>query len=823
MRASWLAVGLVVSVVARAAAPISVAPAGNFSSDEEYTRNRNRLASSQAAPPTMNGVAYFMSRGALWRSDGTASGTALVLSVSPDSFDDTSPLALWRGGFVFVSAGWLWRSDGTRAGSSRLAKLNCASLEVFDDAVYCATSSGVVRVDDDGEQAVQTAASSAQNVRWAQLPGLLTFIGTDEKLWKTDGTTTGTSELHAGPVTELVTFGGALYFVSNQRLFRSDGSTVTQVFIETVDELVTGTSRLFFNKEGSLWSTDGTTAEQISVTFVMHGYGVVGDTAFYVGVDRVLRVTDGQTRRELGAFRPIRQALPFGSKLALIDDLSQRWVVDASATAPQRLGTGTRFNFVFDDRLYFNDVEGTWRSDGTDAGTTLLRAEAVTRVSEVTSAASSGDTLYFALAGLQATRGSAGTTRMLQQQTRPWGSLTPFGAALVSPCWELDWSAGVCRFDPTTGEAQLVDGTSYFSGPHRSYPLYETVGSAGASAWFRGKVSDVVNGPNWDLRVLDDGSLTPRLIRAGEVESAVVFQNSAWFVAPEATGKMLSRHEPRAMTFVHETQFQEPNPTWLATSSSDLFVMTANTVRRFVRGTGLEQLAHTTNAQQPQWQLVGDSVFAFLTTADGSLELWRGDVGGFAQVTPRTFKRTTRFKFALGRHAYFTTDDDDFGTELWRSDGTEAGTALYADLNPGPFHGVSHSMVAFVDGEGAWFAGTNGEVGCELWKTDGSGAPQLMLDAWPGPQGGCPQVVARNETALLFNAWSPEGPGSFVWNQQGGPFDRSDAPDPVTPAPDAGPDAPIPPAPSGCGCSGAGGLLSLAALAMLLRRRSPRR
>ena len=33
---------------------------------------------------------------------------------------------------------------------------------------------------------------------------------------------------------------------------------------------------------------------------------------------------------------------------------------------------------------------------------------------------------------------------------------------------------------------------------------------------------------------------------------------------------------------------------------------------------------------------------------------------------------------------YFTADDGMHGRELWRSDGTASGTALVADLNPGP-------------------------------------------------------------------------------------------------------------------------------------------
>ena len=38
---------------------------------------------------------------------------------------------------------------------------------------------------------------------------------------------------------------------------------------------------------------------------------------------------------------------------------------------------------------------------------------------------------------------------------------------------------------------------------------------------------------------------------------------------------------------------------------------------------------------------------------------------------------------AIGSTAYFTADDGVHGEELWKSDGTAAGTVLVKDINPG--------------------------------------------------------------------------------------------------------------------------------------------
>jgi ELWxxDGT repeat protein len=63
-----------------------------------------------------------------------------------------------------------------------------------------------------------------------------------------------------------------------------------------------------------------------------------------------------------------------------------------------------------------------------------------------------------------------------------------------------------------------------------------------------------------------------------------------------------------------------------------------------------------------------------------------------------------------------SADDGVQGEELWRSDGTVAGTHRVADINPGPDGSSPVSLYAF-DG-GLWFAADDGVHGREL-RTDG--------------------------------------------------------------------------------------------------------
>jgi ELWxxDGT repeat protein len=80
---------------------------------------------------------------------------------------------------------------------------------------------------------------------------------------------------------------------------------------------------------------------------------------------------------------------------------------------------------------------------------------------------------------------------------------------------------------------------------------------------------------------------------------------------------------------------------------------------------------------------------------------------------------------AIGSTVFFTADDGLTGRELWKSDGTTAGTVLVKDINPGA---ASSSPGALTEAGGKlYFTADDGANGRELWRSDGTEAGTIMV------------------------------------------------------------------------------------------------
>lgn len=116
----------------------------------------------------------------------------------------------------------------------------------------------------------------------------------------------------------------------------------------------------------------------------------------------------------------------------------------------------------------------------------------------------------------------------------------------------------------------------------------------------------------------------------------------------------------------------------------------------------------------------------------------------------------------VGEMLLFVGSNWTLGTELWRTDATEAGTALVKDIRVGAL-GSEPEPLATVD-DTLFFAADDGVHGVELWRSDGSAeGTALVADLTPAGDTLFGQAVAH-DGALYFTAG---GAGDQLWRSDG--------------------------------------------------------
>jgi ELWxxDGT repeat protein len=106
----------------------------------------------------------------------------------------------------------------------------------------------------------------------------------------------------------------------------------------------------------------------------------------------------------------------------------------------------------------------------------------------------------------------------------------------------------------------------------------------------------------------------------------------------------------------------------------------------------------------------------------------------------------------IGGTLFFVTAvDDGRGAALWRSDGTEDGTELVADLKPYPCSAEFPAMVAM--GDRLMLVARSPGSDDELWVSDGTTpGTRMVKDIFPGYPGGRPGSLAVAGDVLFFAA-----------------------------------------------------------------------
>ncbi|MFN7975172.1 MAG: hypothetical protein U0166_22945 [Acidobacteriota bacterium] len=114
------------------------------------------------------------------------------------------------------------------------------------------------------------------------------------------------------------------------------------------------------------------------------------------------------------------------------------------------------------------------------------------------------------------------------------------------------------------------------------------------------------------------------------------------------------------------------------------------------------------------------------------------------------------WRLVSGPNAFFRFASAAGGCELWKSDGTAAGTALVKDIEVGA--AGSNPGSAFDDGGRLVFVASTGAAGAEPWVSDGtSGGTAMIADVNPGPAASGTSSFTAMGGQIYFSASTPHG------------------------------------------------------------------
>jgi ELWxxDGT repeat protein len=352
---------------------------------------------------------FFESGGALWKTDGTSAGTVLISDNGGHGFgfgSTTPPTPVMFNGDAYFNADdgvhdhQLWKTDGTAAGTVMVADIN------------------------------PTGNASPEELSVAG--GLLYFCASDgvhvRSLWRTDGTAGGTIRLSDDRIESPVfDVGGSLLYSGSGGLGITDGTPAGtgpwKSFIVTgFDSTAFLNGRLFFDAEDSsgsgVWVTDGTLGGTVAISSAGADLMTVAGNSLFFRDFNTLWMYDGASTHMVVSTSPMQidgsidfAMVPIGDGVVLFAGTdpvhhSQLWRSDGTAAGTFIVKEVNPSDTSFVDNLtnldgttFFNAWNGhetdLWRSDGTAAGTQVVRQADGTPMDTSGKVTAIRGTLYF--------------------------------------------------------------------------------------------------------------------------------------------------------------------------------------------------------------------------------------------------------------------------------------------------------------------------------------------------------------------------------------------------------------------------------------------
>jgi ELWxxDGT repeat protein len=620
------------------------------------------------------------------------------------SFPETSPTSTARCTTANngTSGQELFRSDGTAAGTVLVKDIYPGTRDEFGTPYPNNGGAGFL----------------------TNLNGTLYFTATDgvhgNELWKSNGTAAGTTlvkDINPGSGSstpqELVNLNGALYFIADNGVLGRE-----------------------------LWKSNGTAAGTTLVKDIqpgaLSGFETYNTVLAPVNGMLYFTATDGVHGRE-----------PWKSNgtaagTTLIKDIFP----GAESGQPDTyriLGLGSTAFFTADDGT---NGEELWKSDGTAAGTVLVKKTTPPDVqytgdSKPANLTNVNGTLYFTADNgasgreLWKSNGTPGTTVLVKDITAGAGSSAPTNLINLNGTVYFGAAGGLWKSNGTSAGTTLVknvlpgsllnlNGTLYFGA---GTGLWKSDGTTTGTVLVKAGVTptDLTDVNGTLFFVGNDGVHGAELWKSNGTAAGTVMVKD---IRPSSSGA-----GPFFLTNVNGTVYFSANDGangrefWKSDGTAAGTVM----VEDLLPGSTFNRFGEEfPNSSGPENFVNVNGTLYFTTSSDfsGGRYLWKYNAAG---TGPELLKSVPSYPgnpylanlFNYNGTLFFVASDPEAGKELWRTDGTVAGTVQVKDLNPG-WQGSEPYGFA-VSGNRLYFVANDGARGKELWRTDGKAAGTVLV------------------------------------------------------------------------------------------------
>ncbi len=720
----------------------------------------------------------------LWSTDGTASGTTRVADINPGTLQGSNPgngtfaaraqtsFTVQDGSAFFVAndgthGAQMWRSDGTASGTYQVTSL--ATGTTIDEIVSAGghlyfeshtaggsyslySSTGVAGSTPTLVTSMPSAAEltvSGGRIYWQET----IFASSSTGLYTTDGTGPAQQLTQTTSTLPLIDTGSALYQFTGAGASRVVGTTVTPITNMPLIDIQSA----FTNVGGNIFFAGS--------NFASNPYD---NELFVIAADSsaATLLTNGLTSSDIS-----RGAAALGNKLIFVDG-GALWSSDGTAAGTAKFldifppasyisFTPTISKFVaLGQDLYFQEFAPSgayslWKTDGTAAGTVLVKQLSTSTIGDSDYPAPppaplamtvQDGLLYFggydSQSGVELWR-SDGTT----DGTFKVKDIDPSVTNGVSTVFDK----------PIVGNAATLGGKTFYMGADlaHGYELWTSDGTAAGTHLFM------------DINT-DHGSSNPgNLVVSGanlffEAVDGTGHGNELWV----SDGTVAGTHK-----VLPSGQSPSINPGLQNTGSGYQvqmtpvfgdFVITANDGAPVYISDGTTAGTHTLSdlfaGADGGHAVVGSELFYTTRPASNSEDIWvtDGSPSGThmlqqfvdnAQTFSGPIVNLASNTAVLGNTVFFTVDDGSNGRDVWKSDGTAAGTALVHATPEADTAGQPHSLVATANK--VFFVANDANGSPQVWASDGGAAVATAATQWLIP----PNTVYASGSTAFFVAY----------------------------------------------------------------------